>query len=87
MQGAHTLGFNTQGYGICFLGDFTSHDPSLEAMEAYVSLVTCALETGKVVEDYQMFGHRQTQPEGATECPGDTLYSTIQLWPHWVMVT
>ena len=87
MQGAHTLGFNTQGYGICFLGDFTSHDPSLGAMEAYVSLVTCALETGKVVEDYQMFGHRQTQPEGATECPGDTLYSTIQLWPHWVMVT
>ena len=84
VQGAHTLGFNTVGYGICFLGDFSSHDPTTPAMAAYASLVACALETGKIAVSYQMFGHRQTQPEGGTECPGDSLYSTIQSWPHWV---
>ena len=61
MQGAHTLGFNTQGYGICFLGDFTSHDPSVGAMEAYVSLVTCALETGKVVGFVKLKENRRGQ--------------------------
>ena len=87
VQGAHTGGFNTVGYGVCFLGDFTSHNPSQSAMAAYTSLVNCALEMGKIAGDYQMFGHRQTKPEGGTECPGDTLYSTIQSWPHWVGLT
>ena len=84
MQGAHTGGFNTVGYGLCFLGDFTSHNPSPPALAAYTRLVNCAVETGKIVAEYRMFGHRQTKPEGGTECPGDSLYSTIQTWPHWV---
>ena len=86
VQGAHTLGFNTY-YGICFMGDFSSHDPTTPAMAAYTSLVDCALETGKIAVSYQMFGHRQTQPEGGTECPGYSLYTTIQSWPHWVGLT
>ena len=84
VQGAHTGGFNTVGYGVCFLGDFTAHNPSQPARAAYTSLVNCALEMGKIAVDFQMFGHRQTKPVGGTECPGDTLYSTIQSWPHWV---
>ena len=76
MQGAHTLGFNTQGYGICFLGDFTAHNPSQPARAAYTSLVNCALEMGKIAGDFQMFGHRQTKPEGGTECDCIPLWCT-----------
>ena len=86
IQGAHTGGFNTVGYGVCFMGDFTDHNPNEKAMVAYTTLMDCAVDTEKIVTDYQMFGHRQTKPEGGTECPGDYFYITIQSWPHWVSV-
>ena len=35
VQGAHTGGFNTVGYGFCFLGDFTDHNPTQPAVAAY----------------------------------------------------
>ena len=84
IQGAHTGGFNTVGYGVCFMGDFTDHNPTEQAIVAYNSLVECAVNTEKIVSDYNMFGHRQTKPEGGTECPGDFFYQTIQTWSHWV---
>ncbi len=41
----------------------------------------CAVVMGKISDAYEMYGHRQA---GQTACPGDTLYPTIQSWPHWV---
>ena len=49
---AITGGFNTVGYGVCFMGDFTDHNPSEQAIVAYNSLVECAVNTSKIVEDY-----------------------------------
>ena len=66
------------------MGDFTDHNPTEQAIVAYNSLVECAVNTEKIVSDYNMFGHRQTKPEGGTECPGDFFYQTIQTWSHWV---
>ena len=44
-------------------------------------LFQCAVNLGKIVSDYEMYGHRQTSN---TDCPGDALYLAIQGWPHWV---
>ena len=62
----------------------TVSDPCSTELHSAPRLVDCAVETGKIAGDFMMFGHRQTKPEGGTECPGDSLYSTIQTWPHWV---
>ena len=83
-QGAHTGGFNTEGYGVCFLGNFMEHNPSVGAITAYHSLASCMVEEEKISREYQMYGHRQTKPPGGTECPGDVLYGTIQEWEGWV---
>ena len=37
-MGAHTQGFNSVGYGIDFIGDFTDHNPSEAALAAYEDL-------------------------------------------------
>eukprot|EP00092_Neocalanus_flemingeri_P061425 GFUD01073838.1.p1 GENE.GFUD01073838.1~~GFUD01073838.1.p1 ORF type:complete len:209 (+),score=54.63 GFUD01073838.1:58-684(+) len=83
IQGAHTGGFNTEGYGVCFMGNFMDHNPSTGAIAAYHSLASCMVEEEKISREYQMYGHRQTKPPGATECPGDVLYATIQEWEGW----
>ncbi|XP_023321631.1 peptidoglycan-recognition protein SC2 [Eurytemora carolleeae] len=83
IQGAHTSGFNSVGYGVCFLGDFTLKQPTQAAIQAYHNLVFCMRDQNKIRPDYKMFGHRQTKPQGGTECPGDTLYPIIQSWPGW----
>ncbi len=53
-------------------------------MQAFHDLSACMVETGKIKADYDLYGHRQTKPPGATLCPGDRLYDLIQSWPHWV---
>lgn len=50
----------------------------------YVIFIQCAVSLGKVVPNYQMYGHRQAR---ATNCPGDSLYALIQQWPNWVSLT
>ncbi len=80
-QGAHTSGYNSVGYGLSFIGDFTSQLPTVGAEAAYLRAVNnCLVPNGKVKSTYQMFGHRQTS---ATACPGDRLYPEIQTWPKW----
>jgi len=78
--GAHTYGFNSQGYGVCFLGSFMATLPSGNAQESFHQLANCMKSNGKVDADYELKGHRQTGP---TDCPGDALYFEIQSWPHW----
>jgi len=87
VQGAHTGGFNTRGYGICFLGDFTDRTVSQPAEQAYFDLVSCMTTRKKIAGDFQMFGHRQTKPAGGTECPGNTFFETIKAWNHWTACT
>ena len=33
--GAHTYGYNSVGYGVCFIGSFTNINPDPEAEEAF----------------------------------------------------
>jgi len=78
--GAHTGGFNSVGYGVCFLGSFMSSTPNSAAENTFHQLADCMLQNGKISSGYELKGHRQTGP---TECPGDGLYAEIQSWPHW----
>eukprot|EP00094_Tigriopus_californicus_P004622 TCALIF_04450-PA protein Name:"Similar to PGRP-SC2 Peptidoglycan-recognition protein SC2 (Drosophila melanogaster)" AED:0.37 eAED:0.37 QI:5/1/0.88/1/1/1/9/247/304 len=78
--GAQTYGFNSVGYGIDFIGTFTSTNPTQAAQDAFKQLAECAAAGGYVIGDYELKGHRQT---GSTECPGNTFYETIKSYPHW----
>ena len=48
IQGAHTGGFNTEGYGVCFLGNFMDHNPNEAAITAYHNLARCMVEEEKI---------------------------------------
>jgi len=78
--GAHTGGFNSVGYGVCFIGSFMADLPNSAAENIFHNLADCMLSNGKISNSYQLKGHRQT---GSTDCPGDALYAEIQSWPHW----
>jgi N-acetylmuramoyl-L-alanine amidase len=68
VQGAHTSGYNSVGYGVSFIGDFTSKLPTSGAQAAYFRAVNdCLLPQQKIKTSYQMYGHRQP---GVTACPG-----------------
>ncbi|XP_039607115.1 peptidoglycan-recognition protein SC2-like [Polypterus senegalus] len=78
--GAHTLNYNSVGYGICFLGNFMGVAPGAQALNAAQQLIKCAVSKGLLKSSYILKGHRQL---GSTDCPGTTLYNIIKKWPHW----
>ncbi|XP_028310468.1 peptidoglycan recognition protein 6 [Gouania willdenowi] len=80
-RGAHTLGQNSRGYGVSFIGDYTSQLPSQHAMGLVRhQLTSCAVGGGRLVGNFTLQGHRQVV---ATACPGNALYSEITGWEHF----
>lgn len=80
-QGAHTLGYNSVGYGVSFIGDYSSVLPSQHAMELVRDqLASCAVGGGRLIPTFTLMGHRQVVN---TACPGDALYSEIKTWKHF----
>ncbi|XP_026209346.1 N-acetylmuramoyl-L-alanine amidase-like [Anabas testudineus] len=81
-QGAHTYGYNSVGYGVAFIGSYTSKLPSQQSMNLVKDqLVSCAVGGGRLKSNYILKGHRQMV---STSCPGNALYNEIKRWPHWV---
>ncbi|XP_077069734.1 N-acetylmuramoyl-L-alanine amidase-like [Siphateles boraxobius] len=79
--GAHTYGYNSRGYGVCFIGDYTSTLPSRSAINMVrYDFTSCAVNGGRLSSSYSLYGHRQAD---ATECPGNTLYREIQTWERY----
>ncbi|XP_055337271.1 peptidoglycan-recognition protein SC2-like [Paramacrobiotus metropolitanus] len=78
--GAHTQGYNSNGYGIAFLGTFTSQLPTARAISSAKALIADAVSRGFLKQNYILKGHRQM---GNTECPGSKLYQEIQKWANW----
>ncbi|XP_056123045.1 N-acetylmuramoyl-L-alanine amidase [Rhinichthys klamathensis goyatoka] len=79
--GAHTKGRNTVGYGVAFIGSYSTHLPYRYDMElVHHHLVKCGVSNGFLQENYTILGHRQVV---ATDCPGDSLYSEITTWEHY----
>ncbi|KAE8619550.1 hypothetical protein XENTR_v10009842 [Xenopus tropicalis] len=79
--GAHTRGYNSVGYGVSFIGDYTSIVPK-DSILALVKdrFLRCAVRLGYITPNYIIQGHRQVV---STSCPGDALYKEIQSWDHF----
>ncbi|MCM8794310.1 MAG: N-acetylmuramoyl-L-alanine amidase [Candidatus Omnitrophica bacterium] len=71
MDGAHcdAGNMNQQGIGICLVGNFTSHRPSDEQLEALVALVE-TLQGYYGIPDRNVLRHKDV-PGKNTACPGD----------------
>ncbi|XP_059727544.1 N-acetylmuramoyl-L-alanine amidase-like isoform X4 [Haemorhous mexicanus] len=77
--GAHTKGYNTQGFGVGIVGDFTATLPDPDTLALVRDeLLPCAVRFGHIRPDFSLRGHRQL---GHTDCPGDALFQEIQSWP------
>ncbi|XP_064255501.1 LOW QUALITY PROTEIN: N-acetylmuramoyl-L-alanine amidase-like [Passer domesticus] len=77
--GAHTKGYNTQGFGVGIVGDFTATLPDPDTLALVRDeLLPCAIRFGHVRPDFILHGHRQL---GHTDCPGNALFQEIQSWP------
>lgn len=80
-QGAHTLGHNSIGYGVSFIGDYSTRLPSQHSMGLVRDqLASCAVGKGRLVADFTLQGHRQVVN---TACPGDAFYAEIKTWEHF----
>ncbi|NWU73276.1 PGRP2 amidase, partial [Pterocles burchelli] len=76
--GAHTKGYNTKGFGVGYVGDFstTLPDPDTIAL-VRDGFLPCAVRTGRLQRNYTLRGHRQM---GHTDCPGNSLFHEIETW-------
>ncbi|KAJ8002076.1 hypothetical protein DPEC_G00176040 [Dallia pectoralis] len=80
-RGSHTRGQNSKGYGVAFIGNYSSSLPSRRDLELVSQrLVKCAVDGGRLHANYTVYGHRQLV---ATTCPGDALFSEISSWEHF----
>ncbi|XP_069005473.1 peptidoglycan recognition protein 6 [Embiotoca jacksoni] len=80
-QGAHTLGHNSIGYGVSFIGDYVRSLPSQHSMGLVRDqLAACAVGGGRLINTFTLQGHRQVVN---TSCPGDALYNEIKSWEHF----
>ncbi|XP_012228599.1 peptidoglycan-recognition protein SC2 [Linepithema humile] len=79
-RGAHSIPFNSKSIGICIIGDYSNRTPNRAAVDAVTNLITHGVQNGQIKSDYKLLGHRQTWQ---TACPGNSLYTMIQSWPHW----
>jgi len=75
-QGAHTAGENDTSHGICMVGDYTSHPPSDEDLDALRWLIGHGAEQGWWPTPRLTGGHRDA-PGASTSCPGDALYALV----------
>lgn len=76
--GAHTKGYNSKGYGVSYVGDFSATLPDPDAIALVRDgLLPCAVRTGRLHRNYTLRGHRQM---GRTDCPGNSLFREIETW-------
>lgn len=83
--GAHTLGYNSRGFGVAFVGNYTGSLPSEAALNTARDLLpSCAIRAGLLRPDYKLLGHRQLVH---TDCPGNALFNLLRTWPHFTGVS
>jgi peptidoglycan recognition protein len=73
--GAHTYGFNSKGYGICWLGDSNVSAPAAAALDAIAEVVRFGVNLGRITPAPTIVAHRDRVPD--TACCGDPLYGQL----------
>lgn len=80
--GRHTRGQNSIGYGVSFIGNYTSVLPSRYTLDLVRrQLVQCAVGGGRLLSNFTLKGHRQAV--NYTTCPGDALFAEISRWENF----
>lgn len=75
IAGGHTKNHNSKSHGICLIGNYNVATPSVDMIDALVSMVAEGYLAGKFPLAFTG-GHRDA--DGAsTTCPGQTLYDMI----------
>lgn len=74
-SGAHTYGFNSKGYGLCWLGDSNIADPSALALEACAEIIRQGIELGHITSSPTIVAHKDRVPD--TSCCGDPMYALL----------
>lgn len=80
MRGAHTSQRNSTTFGICWIGDYTTRLPKVQQLDATRWLIAWLTKAGHLVPGADIIGHRDTGY--ATACPGDRLYSMLDVIRH-----
>jgi hypothetical protein len=78
--GAHTYGYNDDGYGICWLGDSNVKTPSTAALRAIAECIHMGQAVGALVPNVTVLAahtvaHRDRVPD--TSCCGDPMYAQL----------
>nr|XP_016846275.1 PREDICTED: N-acetylmuramoyl-L-alanine amidase [Anolis carolinensis] len=80
--GAHTLGYNSKGFGVSFIGDYMKTLPATFALELLKNnFLQCAVRGSRLQANYTIYGHRQMVLN--TSCPGDRLFQEIETWKRF----
>ncbi|XP_006270293.2 N-acetylmuramoyl-L-alanine amidase isoform X1 [Alligator mississippiensis] len=76
--GAHTRGYNNKGYGVSYIGDYSTTLPEPFTLALVRNrFLRCAVAGARLQANYTVHGHRQM---GHTKCPGDALFQEIETW-------
>lgn len=73
--GAHTYGYNSQGYGICWLGDSNTSLPTPQALRAIADCIQLGVAAGALTPNPTIVAHRDRVPD--TSCCGDPMYGLL----------
>uniref|UniRef100_A0A0A1XRZ2 Peptidoglycan-recognition protein n=1 Tax=Zeugodacus cucurbitae TaxID=28588 RepID=A0A0A1XRZ2_ZEUCU len=83
VRGAHTYGYNMNGTGIAFIGNYAEKLPSRSALAAAKKLLACGVKEGELDRNYILLAASQVS---STQSPGLILYNEIQEWDHWSLI-
>lgn len=78
--GAHTYGYNSVGYGICWLGDSNVKTPSSAALRAIATCAQMGVAAGALIHDVVVLaGHTVAHRDRVldTSCCGDPMYAQL----------
>lgn len=73
--GAHTYGYNSKGYGICWLGDSNISRPSHAALGAIAAVIRAGVAAGALTANPTIVAHRDRNED--TSCCGDVMYQQL----------
>lgn len=86
-RGAHTANRNSQGYGMCLVGNYDQMQPTLIQLINIARTINLKKMAGQIKADmpaHHIIGHNETY---ATACPGVNVRGKNLDWLRWFYAT